>query len=144
MNKIFDIHFSNISLTEMMKVSRGTLLMDLSKAFVNLNYDLLITKLHAYGFGLKTMELLHSYLTKRWQRTKINSSLRTWSELLQSVPQGSVVGPILFNTYLNDLFHLTEMTQVCSCADDTAFYVCDKNLNTLINRLENDTALAFE
>ena len=82
MNKIFDIHVSNISLTEMMKVSRGGLLMDLSKAFVILYYDLLITNLHAYGFGLKTMELLHSYLTKRWQRTKINSSLRTWSELL--------------------------------------------------------------
>ena len=60
------------------------------------------------------------------------------------MPQGSVLGPILLNIYLNDLFYLTEMTQVCNFADDTTFYVCDKDLNTLINRLEFDTALAVE
>ena len=50
---------------------RGTVLMDLSKAFDTLNHDLLIAKLHAYGFDMKTLKLLHSYLTKRWQRTKV-------------------------------------------------------------------------
>ena len=59
-------------------------------------------------------------------------------------PSGPVLGSILFNIYLNDLFYLTEMTQVCNFADDTTFYVCDKDLNTLINRLEHDTALAVE
>ena len=54
---------------------------------------------------------------------------------------GSVLGPILFNIYLNDLFYLTEMTQVCGSDDDITFYVCGKNL---INRLEHDTALAAE
>ena len=108
--------------------------MDLSKAFDTLNHDLLIAKLHAYGFDIKTLKLLHSYLTKRWQRTKVHG-FSTWSELLQGVPQGSVLGPILFNMYLNDLFYLTEMTQVCNFADDTTFYVCDKDLNILINRL---------
>ena len=78
------------------------------------------------------------------QKTKVNSSFTTWSELLQDVPQGSVLGSILFNIYLNDLFYLTEMTQVCNFADDTTFYVCDKDLNTLINRLEDDTSLAIE
>ena len=118
--------------------------MDLSKAFDTLNHDLLIAKLHAYGFDIKTLKLLHSYLTKRWQRTKVNSSFSTWSELLQGVPQGSVLGPILFNMYLNDLFYLTEMTQVRNFADDTTFCVCDKDLNILINRLEDDTSLAVE
>ena len=65
-------------------------------------------------------------------------------ELLQVVPQSYVLGSILFNIYLNDLFYLTERTQVCNFADDTTFYVCDKDLNTLINRLEHDTALAVE
>ena len=75
-------------------------------------------------------------------KNKANSSFSTSSELLQGVPQGSVLGPILLNIYLNDLFYLTEMTQVCNFADDTTFYVCDKDLNTLINRLEHDIALA--
>ena len=55
----------------------GAVLMDLSKAFDTLNHDLLIAKLHAYGFDIKTLKLLHSYLTKRWQRTKVNSRFST-------------------------------------------------------------------
>ena len=60
---------------------RGEVLMDLSKASGTLNHDLLIAKLHTYGFDIKTLKLLDSYLTKRWQITKINSSFSTWSEM---------------------------------------------------------------
>ena len=81
--------------------------MDLSKVFDTLNHDLSIAKLHAYSLDMKTLKLRHSYLTKRWQRKKVDSSFSTWSELLPGVPQGSVRGPILFNNYLNDLFYLT-------------------------------------
>ena len=80
------------------KVCVGAMLMDLSKV---LNHELLIAKLHAYGFDIK---LVNSYLTKRWQKTKARSSFSTWSELLQGVPQGSVLESILFNIYLRDLF----------------------------------------
>ena len=72
--------------------------MDLSKAFDTLNHDLLIAKLHAYSFDIKTLKLMHNYLRKRWQRTKVNSSFSRWSELLQGVSQGSVLGPI-FSIY---------------------------------------------
>ena len=58
----------------------GVVLMDLSKAFDTLNHDLLIAKLHAYGFDIKTLKLVHSYLTKKWQITKVNPSFSTWSE----------------------------------------------------------------
>ena len=66
--------------------------MDLSKAFDTLNHDLLIAKLHAYGFSEESPQLLKSYLTNRWQGTKVNASLGNWTELLQGVPQGSVLG----------------------------------------------------
>ena len=132
--KSFNSQHALISLTERWRKSldnkgyEGAVLMDLSKAFDTLNHDLLIAKLHAYGFDIKTLKLLRNYLTKSWQRTKVNSSFSRWSELLQGPPQGSVLGSILFSNYLNDLFYLTEMTQACNFADDTTFYVCDKDL----------------
>ena len=66
--------------------------MDLSKAFDTLNHDLLIAKLHAYGFSEESLQLIKSYLTNRWQRTKVNATFSNWAELLQGVPQGSVLG----------------------------------------------------
>ena len=84
--------------------------MDLSKAFDTLNQELLITKFHGYGFSKESLMLLLSYLSNRRQRANINTSFSSWTELLPGVPQGSVLGPLLFNIYLNELFFFLIVT----------------------------------
>ena len=122
----------------------GAVLIDLSKAFDTLNCDFLLANLHVYGFDRDSLKVLHSYFSNRYQRTKNNKSFTLWSKIVFGVPQGSVLGPLLFNIYINDLYYMTELTDVCNFADDARFHACNSSLKDLVNRLEHDTNLAIE
>ena len=106
----------------------GAILMDLSKAFDYLSHKLLIAKLEAYGIGTQSLRFLYSYLTNRKHRVRINSSFSEWLELLLGVLQGSVLGPILFNIFINDLLFTVNGSSICNFADDNTLYVCDSSL----------------
>ena len=78
--------------------------MDLSKAYDCLPHDLLIAKLETYGLDTASLSLLKNYLANRKQRTKVGSSYSDWFEFLRRIPQGSVLGPLIFNISINDIF----------------------------------------
>ena len=102
--------------------------MDLPEAFDEINHDLLIAKLHTYGYDKSNLKLLFSYLNNRLHRTKINQNFSSREELLQGVLQGSVLGSFLFSICLNDLYYLTESSEVCNLAYDTTFFDCGNEL----------------
>ena len=137
-----------ISMTEQWRKSldnkgfAGAVLMDLSKAFDCMNHELLLAKLYAYGFSKDALALINSYLKNRWQRVKINDSFSQWTELLLGVPQGSVLGPLLFNIYLNDLMWFID-GDVTNYADDTTPHECSEFLDTLKIKLKNDSTNAL-
>ena len=122
----------------------GLLVTDLSEAFDCIDHELLIAKLHAYGFNIKSPEFIYSYLYDRIQRVKINSSFSHWSKVESGIPQGSIKGPLLFNTYICDLlFDIIEI-DIANYADDTTPYALDSKLENIVKLLEENADKLFD
>ena len=116
----------------------GTILMDLSKAFDCLSHELLIAKMEAYGFGINSLRLIFNYLKQRKQRVRVGSEFSDWVEMILGVPQGSILGPLLFNIFINDIFYFLQETKLCNFADDNTIYACDTTLEPVAIKLENE------
>jgi len=121
----------------------GAVLMDLSKAFDSMSHELLIAKLAAYGVGYDTLKLLHSYLTNRKHRVRIGSTFSEWLAVLLGVPQGSVLGPILFNIFINDLLFIVSDCMVCNFADDNTIYSCGSTIDDVLSNLKQISHMLF-
>ena len=105
------------------------LLANLSMAFDWLSHELFLAKLHAYGLSIPARRLVYSFLKNRKQRTKINLAYSSWEEILFGVPQGTILGPLLSNIFLYDLFYMMCDTDFASYADDNTTYIsADTNI----------------
>ena len=122
----------------------GTILMNLSKAYECLFHDLLIAKLSAYGFSINSRCLIYDYLNNRYQRVKIGSVRSFPRKIHMGVLQGSVLGPMLFNIFINDLFLISLDSEICNFADGNTIFSCGNELHEIMTVLENDLSILLE
>ena len=113
----------------------GALLTDLSKAFDCICHDLLVAKLNAYGLSLPALKLIQNFLPNQKHRTKVGSSYSIWEDITSGVPQGSILGPLLFNIFLCDLFFEDESSYFANYADDTTPYTVGSNITEMLTNL---------
>jgi hypothetical protein len=118
------------------------LLMDLSKAFDCMPHSLLVAKLHAYGFCDKACLLMASYLSERKQRVKLGNVRSTWSKIKKGIPQGSILGPVLFNVFIHDLYYKINICNLYNYADDNTLFYSSSNLSILLDAMKHDAEVA--
>ena len=121
----------------------GALLTDLSKAFDCTDHKLLIVKLFWYGVSPSSPNSIFSYLSNRTQRVKIKTSYTDKSTIEYGVPQGSILGPLLFNMDLIDLFFECDDSEIASYADDTTPYSCTDDIPSVITQLQSTASKLF-
>ena len=121
----------------------GALLTDLSKAFDYICHDLLIAKFNTYGLSLPALKLVHNFLQNRKQTTKNGTAYSLWEKIFSGVPQGSILGPLLFNIVICDLFLTIEGNYFTNYADDTTLYVIGNNAEEVVSELKAITQKLF-
>nr|CAI5841722.1 unnamed protein product [Callosobruchus analis] len=116
---------------------------DLAKAFDTVNHDKLLEMMEYHGFRGLSCKLFKSYLAGRLQRVKIGDTFSKTKIIKSGIPQGTVLGPTLFNLYMSDLFQLHTQGHIVTFADDTAILYEEKDWRELRNKVEADLDLIF-
>ena len=121
-----------------------TVLMDLSKAFDCIPHDLLIAKLHVYDFSQETATFIYSYLKRRKQKVKVNNFLSDFLTLLTGVPQRSMLGPLLFKIFPNNLTSTLKLSDFFNFADENTISATAHNIDHLLLTLKRKSELAVK
>ncbi len=121
----------------------GTILMDLSKAFDCMPHGLQIAKMKAYGLTDDACMFLCSYLSGRYQRVKVSDERSSWMPVSKGIPQGSCLGPFLFNVFINDLFYFIEICTLFNYADDNSLSAIDITMELVMAALKTDAENAI-
>ncbi len=114
------------------------LFLDLQKAFDTINHDILLAKLNLYGLQKPSLNLLESYLTNRTQMCSVNGALSGRKLVTCGIPQGSILGPLLFLIYVNDLPNSLEYSSTRMFADDTALTVSGRSIQDVEVAINHD------
>ena len=103
--------------------------MDLSKAFDVLNHSLLLAKMDAYGLSVKIRTFIQNHLKKRMQKVSVNRKFSAWEDIYAGVAQSSILGPLIFNNFINDVFSFLTTCEMCNYADDNTVYTYRRNFH---------------
>ena len=116
------------------------ILLDFAKAFDTVNHSILVQKLNHYGIRGKALQLIESYLTDREQCVQINEAVSNMEKIKHGVPQGSILGPLLFLLYINDIANCSSVLSFYLFADDTTIFFSHKNFQTLQQTINDELA----
>ena len=116
----------------------GVVMIDLKKAFDTVDHKTLLEKLEVYGFSEITLEWFKNYLTGRKQFTSVNGYISDKEDIVCRVPQGSLLGPLLFSIFVNDMPNNTHCCDLALYADDTCLFTSSKDPREITRKLNED------
>ena len=145
----YNCQYTLLTLTEKIKKSirenhsAGAILMDLSKAFDCMPHTLLIAKFKAYGLQDLSIQLVTSYLEGRKQMVRVGNERSEWAYIIKGVPQGSILGPIFFNIFINDMFHSIKKAELINYTDDNTVTTVPPTQKLVVDLLQAESQVAI-
>ena len=116
----------------------GSKAIDLSRAFDSLSHDLLLAKIYAYGVNIESCKLIASYLHNRHHTVKIRDKQSDWLQIERGVPQGSIMGPLLFNIFISDIFLYSSDINIYNYADDNCISFIWNSIDVIEDTLNKE------